>query len=85
MTRLERKNRTDIEYKERGSLFDIFDNEVKSVWRINDEEYDYLCEMEAEDYICIDEKSTYSEVKEAISKINEHLSNFHNENKRRVI
>ena len=44
MTRFERKNRTDIKYHLRGPVFDAVDNFIKGYWRINDEEYDYLCD-----------------------------------------
>lgn len=43
ITRLSRKNRTDIVYKNYGGVTDLFDNEVKSFYRINDEEYDFIC------------------------------------------
>jgi hypothetical protein len=44
MTRFERKNRTDIIYKGCGGITDAFDDMYKQLWRINDDEYDYLCE-----------------------------------------
>ena len=44
MTRFERKNRTDINYKGCGGITDALDDMIKQLWRINDDEYDYLCE-----------------------------------------
>lgn len=43
MTRLERKFRTDIEYKGCGGLNDAFDDAFKDGFRVNDDEYDYIC------------------------------------------
>ncbi len=44
MSREQRKLRTDIVFKGCGGLTDAFDDAMKSVWYINDEEYDYICE-----------------------------------------
>ena len=44
--RLERRNRTygDLGIKSSGGMFDLFDNAIKEIYRINDNEYNYLFE-----------------------------------------
>lgn len=78
MTRLQRRNRTDIIYKGRGGLFDALDDAIKQGWRITDEEYDYLLDLDtdAERYLIIDEQSTRQEIKESLIFINAHLENY---------
>ena len=78
MTRLERRNRTDIQYAGYGSLFDALDDAIKQGWRITDEEYDYLLslDLDAEKYLIIDENSTYREKKDSISFVNKNLKRY---------
>lgn len=78
MTRLERKSRTDIHYMNSGGLFDAFDDVIKSVWRINDEEYDYICETATDEelMLLIDEKLTFGNAKKAISLVNNLIKQF---------
>lgn len=80
MTRLERRNRTDIEILSSGGILDHFDNEVKMGWRINDDEYDFICSLEEEKYLdalIMDKIISYSSAKEAIKLINEALELFY--------
>ena len=42
MSRISRKNRTDLGLKSSGGVFDLFDNVIKEVWRVNDEESDFI-------------------------------------------
>lgn len=68
MTRLSRKHRTDIEYKNCGGILDIFDDAMKGIWIVNDDEYDYVCEHATEeelDYF-VTELDTYSKKKQAL-------------------
>jgi hypothetical protein len=76
MTRFERKNRTDIVYKNCGGITDAFDNMYKQLWRINDDEYDYLCEtLTDEELFDITPKfKSISQIKKAISIVNTALS-----------
>ena len=76
MTRFEGKNRTDINYKGFGSITDAFDDMFKELWRINDDEYDYLCETLSDEElaIIIPEFESISQIKKAISIINTTLS-----------
>ena len=78
-SRLKRRNRTDIDFKGCGGLFDLFDDAVKEAWRINDDEYDYLASQNDEvlDAMLINEKSTLSEIKAAIQLINKNLDKYY--------
>ena len=78
MTRFERKNRTDINYKGCGGINDALDDMIKQLWRINDDEYDYLCENLTDDELCtiIPEFKSISQIKDAINITNKYLSNY---------
>lgn len=49
MSRFSRKTRTDVKFKGCGGLTDAFDDMIKQLWRINDEEYDWICEYATDD------------------------------------
>jgi hypothetical protein len=76
MTRFERKNRTDIVYKGFGAITDAFDDMYKQLWRINDEEYNYLCETLTDEELSdiTPEFKTISQIKKAITIVNTALS-----------
>jgi hypothetical protein len=78
MTRFERKNRTDISYKGCGGITDALDDMIKQLWRINDDEYDYLCDNLTDEELCtiIPEFKSISQIKEAINITNKYLSNY---------
>ncbi len=78
MTRFERKNRTDINYKGCGGITDALDDMIKQLWRINDDEYDYLCDNLTDEELCtiIPEFKSISQIKEAINITNKYLSNY---------
>ena len=78
MTRFERKNRTDINYKGCGGINDALDDMIKQLWRINDDEYDYLCENLTDEELCtiIPEFKNISQIKDAINITNKYLSNY---------
>ena len=75
MTRFERKNRTDIVYKGCGGITDAFDDMFKRLWRINDDEYDYLCETLTDEELSdiTPEFKSISQIKKAISIVNNAL------------
>lgn len=82
MSRLSRKNRTDIIYKGCGGITDAFDDAIKGTWRIDDDEYDYIAEF-ADDEILdllVSDMSllTISEKKRAITLINNKIEEFKN-------
>ncbi|NDE10797.1 MAG: hypothetical protein EBZ95_09555 [Chitinophagia bacterium] len=76
MTRFERKNRTEIVYKGFGGITDAFDDMYKQLWRINDEEYNYLCETLTDEELSdiTPEFKTISQIKKAITIVNTALS-----------
>jgi len=78
MTRFERKNRTDINYKGCGGITDALDDMIKQLWRINDDEYDYLCENLTDGELCtiIPEFKSISQIKDAINITNKYLSKY---------
>lgn len=79
MTRLERKNRTDIIYKGCGSLHNALDDAIKSAWRINDDEYDFLCEFASDEVLEMmtnDKPKHYSGMKKQLNLINEALAEY---------
>lgn len=76
MTRFERKNRTDISYKLTGPVFDALDNFIKEIWRINDEEYDFICDNISDNDIklfMLYDDITMSDRKYILNKVNEIL------------
>ncbi len=82
MTRLERKNRTDIIYKGCGGITDALDDALKELYRINDEEYDYIAEYatDLELQKILPEFRNFSEKKEAI-RITNRLLLYYNKSK----
>ena len=81
MTRLERRNRTDIIYKSSGGILDAFDNAIKEAWRINDDEYDFISSLDERylDALIYSPKvKTVSSAKEAVRLINEALEIYNN-------
>lgn len=79
MTRFERKNRTDINYKGQGGLGDIFDDAMKGTWYITDDEYDFILEHASDeelDLILPNEKSTLSDLKKGIRYVNDMLVKY---------
>ena len=68
MSRLARRNRKDIIFKNGGSLLDAFDDAMKQMWRINDQEYDYICTESSDEElnIILSEKFNFSQAKKAL-------------------
>lgn len=77
MTRFERKNRSDIEYIKSGDIIDFFNNEIKNLWFINDDEYDFLLEVlnDEELNLIITNLKTFQLKRKCITLINEKLNN----------
>lgn len=79
MSRLSRKNRTDIDYKSgKMGINDIFDDMIKSTYRINDSEYDYICEhlTEEDSNIFLSEELNFSEKRELHKILNKLLLQY---------
>jgi hypothetical protein len=70
MSRLSRKNRTNYEcdIKSSGGVTDLFDNMIKSLWRIDDEEYDFIIERmtDSEMDLFLKENPTFAEKRKMI-------------------
>jgi hypothetical protein len=68
--RLLRKNRTKSEcgIKTSGGITDLIDNTIKSVWRINDQEYDSILEKMTDEEmdLFLTENPTFEEKKKMI-------------------
>lgn len=80
MSRLSRKNRTeeDLGIKSSGGIFDLFDNEVKGVFRITDEEYDFIAEhiKDEEKDIIFKDNLTFSEKRQCLIIVDKYLKEF---------
>ena len=77
MSRINRKNwlNKDIGYKSSGGMFDLIDNQIKSIYRINDDEYDHLCEVMSDDEmdIFVTDKPTYADKRKMIELLNKYI------------
>lgn len=81
ISHISRKNREDIVIKQKGGMNDLFDNEIKMIYRIDDEQYDYLCEKMTEDEIdlFIGDSISFTEKRKLLSLLSLHLTNYYNE------
>ncbi len=85
MLRLLRRNRTNIDLGilNSGNFMDFYDNAVKLAFRLNDEEYDYLCEsLSNEDlkYLILREKQegyTFAEKRKLLQILSENLKDYY--------
>lgn len=78
MSRINRRNWTEekIGYKEKGGVFDLFDNMFKSVLRITDTEMDKLA-LECSDEelkLAVTEQLTFTEKRELINLLNKYIT-----------
>ena len=77
MSRINRKNwlNKDIGYKSSGGMFDLFDNYIKSTYRINDDEYDHLCQVMSDDEmdIFVTDTQTYADKRKMIELLNKYI------------
>lgn len=78
MSRIDRKNwlNKDIGYKSSGGILDLFDNQIKAVYRINDDEFDYLCGVmtDEETDIFVNQNPTFAEKRKMIELLNKHIN-----------
>ena len=79
MDRFSRKNRTEIEFKGCGGLTDGFDDVMKELHRINDEEYDYIIETSTDEElgVFIPEFKTISDKRKTINFVNSKLEELY--------
>jgi hypothetical protein len=78
MSRLARKNRTneDLGIMGHGGMLDLFDNQLKLCFRINDAEYNYLCDVMSDDEIgiMVDEATTFKQKRLMLTVIEGYLN-----------
>ena len=62
-----------------GGLLDAFDNSIKQVLRINDSEYDFICEKATDDELnlIIAEELTFSDKRKLIITLDKYLNLYH--------
>ena len=79
MSRISRKNRTDLALKTSGGVFDLFDNTIKEVWSVNDEEYDFIIEDATDEELglLINEEPTITEIKRTLLFIDSKLEELY--------
>jgi hypothetical protein len=65
----------DMGIKSKGGLLDLVDNQIKVVYRINDDEFDYLCEVMSDDEldIFVTDKPTIADKRKMIELLNKHI------------
>jgi hypothetical protein len=80
-TRIKRRNRNykDLKIKNSGGIFDLVDNAMKEVYRITDDEYNYLCEKLSDDEMNLLslEKLSFTQKKEILVILTKHLTNYY--------
>ena len=59
-------------------MLDLFDNAIKEIYRITDDEYDYLCENLTDGEMSLKKKKklTFGEKKQCLSIVENHLANY---------
>ena len=81
VSRCKRKFRPyeELKIKSSGSMLDLIDNVIKEVYRITDDEYDYLAEnlSDVEMSYFVAEKLSFSEKKECLRIVQNHLSKYY--------
>jgi len=77
MSRINRRHwlNKDMGIKSSGGMYDIFDNQIKTVYRINDDEYDHLCEVmtDEETDIFVTEIPTFADKRKMIELLNKYI------------
>ena len=86
VSRCKRKFRPyeDLKIKSSGGMLDLFDNAIKEVYRITDDEYDYLAEnlSDGEMSYFVAEKLSFGDKRECLTIVQNHLSNYYAVSKR---
>ncbi len=77
MSRIDRKHwlNKDMGIKHKGGMLDLFDNHIKVVYRINDDEYDHLCEVmtDEETHLFVTENPTFADKRKMIELLNKYI------------
>jgi hypothetical protein len=80
-----KKVREEIEFKGSGGFLDVFDDYVKGLYNITDEEYDFIAERLRDEEISIFvspidvEKVSFSQKRMALELRNKYLKQFNDE------
>lgn len=77
-SRLSRRNRTDIEFVEYGGLGDLFDNEFKATFIMNDDEADFISENSTEEEleIILSESPSFTTKRQMIIILNKYFEKY---------
>lgn len=80
ISRIQRRNRNDLNLISKGGVFDLFDNTVKQTFRINDLEYDYICEHISDEELdlLVKDNLTLAEKRELLLTLDKYLHEFYN-------
>jgi hypothetical protein len=80
--RIDRKNITykEIGYKSSGGMFDLVDNAIKETLRINDDQYNYLCEVCEDNQLdlLVRQDLSFREKKDLLVLLENKLTEFNN-------
>lgn len=69
-----KKLRPEIEFKNKGSMADLFDNEFKAAYNVTDSEYNYICEFANDEELGImASPESFSEARKALEIRNKYL------------
>jgi hypothetical protein len=79
-----KKLREEIQFKSKGGINDLMDNQVKAAYNITDEEYDYIVEVLSEEELSIfvdgcglgSSDVTFSTIREALEIRNKYLKQY---------
>lgn len=83
-SRLANRNRDDIEYHKYNTIPDLVHDQMKSIFRTSDDEYDFLCKYATEEemnVLALEENVTFATKRKVISIINKYLTHYHNGDK----
>lgn len=81
VTRLSRRNRTDIKIAGSGGILDLVDNVVKEAFRIDDDEYDYIAEQATDDELTylLQESVSFSDKRILITILQKYMTRYYAE------
>ena len=79
ISRLSRRNRQDIVFKSSGGMLDAFDNTIKTIYHINDAEYDYMAEKMSDSELDLFSKDelNYSEKRKILVLLETYMKKYH--------
>lgn len=84
MSRLERRFRTEKELgiMSKGGALDLFDNVIKTVFRIDDNQFNYMCDVMSESEISLftSENLSFSGKRDLLKMVEGHLLNYNKNN-----